>query len=301
MRLRIISLSVLLHIAVILLLSFGAGWFLTKKNTPPSAPTVMVDIIKIADKSQTDKKIKPKSPKKDIKKKTEDKVKNKVKSIQKLTKQKKPPKAATNKLEPKKNSKKPPAPPKKEIKPKKIADKPIKKPPQKQEKPKNKNEKQKDFSSLLKNLAEGQEKTEKHKVKEDIKKEIDSKKSFLDKINIDDSDINSPALPLGDELTISEIDALRKQLAACWSIPVGAKNIENMVIEIHMLVNQDRTVKAAKILNQAHYKKDSFFKIAAEAALRAVKSPECSPLELPADKYSLWKEIIVTFDPKDMF
>ena len=39
---------------------------------------------------------------------------------------------------------------------------------------------------------------------------------------------------------------------------------------------------------------------AADSAVRAVRNPKCSPLELPADKYDQWKRIDFTFDPRDM-
>ena len=46
---------------------------------------------------------------------------------------------------------------------------------------------------------------------------------------------------------------------------------------------------------------DPSFRTAAEAAMRAVNNPDCSPLLLPADKYEQWKEINFTFDFSWMF
>jgi hypothetical protein len=43
------------------------------------------------------------------------------------------------------------------------------------------------------------------------------------------------------------------------------------------------------------------FRTAAEAAMRAVNNPDCSPLMLPQHKYDLWKEINFTFDFSWMF
>jgi hypothetical protein len=37
---------------------------------------------------------------------------------------------------------------------------------------------------------------------------------------------------------------------------------------------------------------------APESALRAVR--RCAPYDLPAEKYDSWKQVKVTFDPKDM-
>ena len=38
---------------------------------------------------------------------------------------------------------------------------------------------------------------------------------------------------------------------------------------------------------------------AAESAVRAVS--KCAPFNLPADKYETWAEVVVNFDPSDMF
>ena len=43
---------------------------------------------------------------------------------------------------------------------------------------------------------------------------------------------------------------------------------------------------------------DRYFRSAAEAARRAVL--KCAPLELPADKYEIWKQIKFNFDPSKM-
>ena len=42
------------------------------------------------------------------------------------------------------------------------------------------------------------------------------------------------------------------------------------------------------------------FQVAAESALRAVRN--CAPYTfLPVAKYDAWKDVIVDFDPRDMF
>jgi hypothetical protein len=83
-------------------------------------------------------------------------------------------------------------------------------------------------------------------------------------------------------------------------MPIGAKDAQNLIVEIMIDVNPDRTVQHAEIVDQTRLATDTYFRAAAEAALRALKSPKCSPLELPADKYEEWKRIDFTFDPRDM-
>ena len=102
-------------------------------------------------------------------------------------------------------------------------------------------------------------------------------------------------------LAISEIDLIRQQIRKCWSLPAGAKDAENLSIEIRMAMNPDGTVREARILDQGRLQSDPFYRAAAESALRAVLNPRCNPLKLPLEKYNLWRNMILIFDPRDMF
>jgi hypothetical protein len=101
-------------------------------------------------------------------------------------------------------------------------------------------------------------------------------------------------------MTISEIDLLRQQLHSCLNLNVGVANLKEIKPVIFIEVNPDRTVKSAKVVNQERLS-DPSFRTVAEAAMRAVNNPDCSPLLLPEDKYDLWKEINFTFDFSWMF
>ena len=97
-------------------------------------------------------------------------------------------------------------------------------------------------------------------------------------------------------ITISEIDLLIQQLYSCLNLNAGVDNLKDLKpVIINIEVNPDRTVKNSKIVNSEKLVNSSF-RIAAEAAMRAVNNPDCSPLLLPKDKYDLWKEINITFD-----
>lgn len=102
------------------------------------------------------------------------------------------------------------------------------------------------------------------------------------------------------QLSVSEMDAIRQQISRCWLVPAGAKNAEDLVVELDVTMNTDRTVRFAKVVDQSRMLSDPFFRSAAESALRALKSPNCSPLQLPPEKYDTWKRFTITFDPKDM-
>ncbi len=107
--------------------------------------------------------------------------------------------------------------------------------------------------------------------------------------------------PLGERMTMSEEDALRSQLESCWNVPIGAKGIQNMSVSIFMVINQNRTLQSARIVDTARYNSDAVFRSVADSAMRAVRNPKCSPFDLPPDKYSIWNTMTVTFNPKDMF
>lgn len=115
-------------------------------------------------------------------------------------------------------------------------------------------------------------------------------------------DLQSLAARISDRLTSSEEDALRRQFAACWNPPVGAKNAQNLIVDIIVQVNSDRTVASAQVVDQAREASDPFYRMAAESARRAVLECGTAPrkLDLPAGKYDQWKTILFHFDPRDM-
>ena len=103
-----------------------------------------------------------------------------------------------------------------------------------------------------------------------------------------------------NEITALEIEALKNQLYSCLNLNVGVANLKEIKPVIYIEVNPDRTVKSSKVVNKEKLN-DPSFRTAAEAAMRAVNNPDCSPLLLPADKYEQWKEINFTFDFSWMF
>jgi hypothetical protein len=101
-------------------------------------------------------------------------------------------------------------------------------------------------------------------------------------------------------LTPGEVDMVRQQIRLFWNAPVGAKDAEHLIINLRLKLAADGSVQEVQLAeDQARYASDSFFAAAADAAIRAVK--RASPLKgLPADKFSAWGDMELTFDPKDM-
>ncbi|MFA6280075.1 MAG: hypothetical protein WC612_04730 [Bdellovibrionales bacterium] len=105
---------------------------------------------------------------------------------------------------------------------------------------------------------------------------------------------------LSDRLTISQEDSLRRQISGCWNMPIGARNAQELIVEVLIEVNEDRTVRTAEVVDKVRMATDSHFRAAAEAAMRALHHPKCTPLDLPPDQYEQWKTIRFNFDPRDM-
>ncbi len=103
----------------------------------------------------------------------------------------------------------------------------------------------------------------------------------------------------GTEMTMSvnEIDALRARIAQCWSPPPGGLGADQIVIKLRLKLNEDGTLVGNPTI--ANSSSSPFFQAAADSAVRAVY--QCQPYELPADKYALWRDMILNFDPSDMY
>jgi colicin import membrane protein len=109
----------------------------------------------------------------------------------------------------------------------------------------------------------------------------------------------SLGLPTGAAATLSqsEIDALRAQIQACWNPPAGALEAKDLIVQVRLRLQKDGSLSADPVLlNRGSH---PVFQIAAESALRAIK--RCQPYKLPAHKYEIWRDVEVTFDPRDMF
>jgi colicin import membrane protein len=98
-------------------------------------------------------------------------------------------------------------------------------------------------------------------------------------------------------LSQTEIDALRAQIQACWNPPAGATDGRELIVQVRVMLKPDGSLSAEPmLLNRGS---NPFFQVAAESAMRAVR--RCQPYHLPIAKYEVWKDVEVTFDPRDMY
>jgi hypothetical protein len=103
-------------------------------------------------------------------------------------------------------------------------------------------------------------------------------------------------------MTVDIKDALLNQMRACWNVPVGAPNPEQLIVQVRIFLAQDGSLARPPQLEpgtRAATASNPYMRTAAEAALRAVNV--CEPYRsLPADQYQAWREIVMTFDPSKM-
>ncbi len=282
-------LSALLHISVVFAGAFGLPMISKPVILPPQP--IAVEIINPADLTTTDKKPNrivpvPDKPKEEPKKSEKIKAPPKVdvKTPPKIAPLEKPIEKPVEKV--KKTPPKPTTPPP----PSKILKKP--EPPKKKEEPKPEPEAVKEevvvpdvdpLASLMKNLQE-------------------SEPSEESNTNGEGAAEQAPDAPFAEYMTQNELSSLTNQLVGCWEIPIGAKDVNNMLVKVRIWANADRSVRKVEIADQWRMGNDPAFRALAESARRAVYHPNCSPLDLPVNKYEVWKDqyIEVPFDPSNV-
>jgi hypothetical protein len=107
------------------------------------------------------------------------------------------------------------------------------------------------------------------------------------------------AATLADQLTMSEKDLIRAQIERKWNVPAGARDARSLKIRVRFALNPDGSVRGMPEIVDRSRMDDPFYRAAAESAVRAVL--QASPLQdLPPRKYDAWRDVELTFDPKEM-
>ena len=102
----------------------------------------------------------------------------------------------------------------------------------------------------------------------------------------------------GSKLSQSEMDALRGQVQRCWNIPAGASDAGSLRVSVQFKLDPSGALEGSPQII-AGGGSAGVERAAAEAARRAVS--RCAPYNLPAEKYDAWADVIVNFDPSEMF
>ena len=276
--------SALFHLSVLIIGTVGLPYVSRPPMLPPQP--IAVEIVDISDITTTNKppqlqpvpekkKEEPKPSKKvEAPPKVEAKTPPKVKPLEKPPE---PKKEETVKPEPKV-----PPPPSEKLE--KVKEPEPKKEPEKKEEAVQQED---PLASVLKNLQDGAAVAE---TAPDAKEVVEQEMSPLAKFS--------------ERMSATEMDAmvraLNAQFGSCWNLMAGARNAEDITVSITLKVNPNRTVQSARITDQWRYNQDAFYRAAADAALRAIRHPNCEVLDLPPDKYELWKDLKFNFNPARM-
>lgn len=109
---------------------------------------------------------------------------------------------------------------------------------------------------------------------------------------------SNPNLPI----SMSEKDFIRKQIEDQWLFDLGAKDAQNLIVQIRFSLNADGTLKQQpEIVDKLrmYAPGQESYRAAAESARRAVL--KAAPFRLPPGDKDRWsQEIILTFDPRQM-
>lgn len=152
-------------------------------------------------------------------------------------------------------------------------------------KPQEAKKEKEDFSSILKDLKQMKEKTQ-------AQDQLETEQN---------TDEDGGVGKLGDQVTVSEMDAVRSHLAKCWKVPAGVRDAQDLKVKVRIWLNADGTVQKAEVIKDIFMQSNPLYKVASDRALNAVLDKNCNPLPFPKKKYELWKETEITFDPKKMF
>ncbi len=99
------------------------------------------------------------------------------------------------------------------------------------------------------------------------------------------------------QLSQSELDALRARLAQLWNPPVGAQNPEEIIVTIRIRLNPDGTLAEPPRVTSSG--RSRLYEVSRErAAIAVIRGAPFTMLR--PETYELWKDIEVTFDPRDM-
>lgn len=106
---------------------------------------------------------------------------------------------------------------------------------------------------------------------------------------------NNIAPNISDRASMTELDAIRRHIEACWRIDPGKEGLENMSADIKVFINPDGSA-TAQIVDMARYFADTAFRTFANSARNAVLG--CGNIPVSPERYSLFKEITMTFSPQ---
>ena len=98
-------------------------------------------------------------------------------------------------------------------------------------------------------------------------------------------------------LSQSEIDALRARLMQLWNPPTAFSNPEEITVTVRIRLGRDRKLASPPMVLTSG--RGNLFEVARDRAVRALFDGQPFDMLKP-EHYDLWKEMDITFDPREM-
>ncbi len=112
----------------------------------------------------------------------------------------------------------------------------------------------------------------------------------------------APDVPVSDIELASLRRSIANQVTRRWIIQSGAIDARNLIVTIEVVLATDARVLRARIVDVEGGESEHTRRVAAESALRAVLFFRDHPFEyLDRQRYDIWKELVVRFDPSTQF
>ncbi len=100
------------------------------------------------------------------------------------------------------------------------------------------------------------------------------------------------------KLSQSEMDALRGAIEKCWSVQAGMEGADDIRVTVRFRLTKQGEIDGRPEVESTGGD-SSARRTFTEGARRAVI--RCAPYALPVEKYETWSEVVVNFDPSQMF
>ena len=186
---------------------------------------------------------------------------------------------------------------------------------QEEDKKKQEEEKRRKEAELKKKKEE-----EKRRKEAEAKKKFDAEKISALLNKMPDKGAPRPSVPLDEQaktlpkgpvlgapegrdqqLSASELAILAQIIRSCvqskWNVLGGGESAQNTSVKLRLRFNPDgRLASEPQTMNPQN---TPYFLAVRDSAVRAVQA--CEPYSLPPAKYEFWKDIVLNFDPRDMF
>ena len=100
------------------------------------------------------------------------------------------------------------------------------------------------------------------------------------------------------QMSQNELDAMRARLMQLWSPPAGVQNPEQLVVRVRIQLTKDgRLAGTPSVVSRGN---GPLYETSRDSALRALYRGQPYDMLSPAN-YEIWKDVEITFDPREMF